>query len=595
MWFSPLFRRLFLALALAGVAGAAAVAWIGGARLEQHLAEEMDVRLLDAAVLLEHRVEMAYAAGRPEAELQAEIDAVQAETRTDMRLTVIAIDGQVLADSHEDPRRMDNHKSRAEIRQALDEGTGYARRVSPTLEIPMLYVARRAELDGQPRAVARAALPESAVLTAAAVQRRWMWSVAAVVMAVVLAAALAAAWYFGRPAAQLASYAATVASGESAPALEIHRRDELGGLAESLQSIARQLAARRDESRRQGEQSALLLESMVEGVVAVDARRHVLFANLHAKSRDVQDRPLWEIVRHPQVEQAVNLAFDAASPQQTEFEIRGENGRPARRLALHAGRLPGKPPQGLVIVLHDVTELRRLETLRQDFAANVSHELKTPLTAIKAYAETLLAGALHDQQHNAAFVQKIETQAGRLEQLIQDLLSLARIESGKEPLEIKRVPLAAAIEQRAAEREAAAAAKNIRLEVVPPDGPATNEPVYVLADDEALREILDNLLDNAIKYTPPGGRVTIRYRREDAQALVEVEDTGIGIAPAEQERIFERFYRIDKARSREMGGTGLGLAIVKHLVQALGGSVAVASEPGRGSTFSVRLPGATNC
>lgn len=592
MWSSPLYRRLFLALAGAAVVGAAGVAWIGGRPLEAYLADEIDARLLDAAVLLEHRIEAALSAGRPPSELQAEVDAVRNDTHGDMRLTVIDTDGQVLADSHEAPRRMDNHKNRAEIRQALEQQTGRAHRTGPTLEVPMLYVARRADVGGQPRAVVRVALPESAIASAAAVQRRWMWLTAGGVMAVLLTAALAAAWYFARPVAQLANYAVAVAGGDAATPPEVHRRDELGGLAAALQSIAQQLAARRDESRRQGEQSDLLLESMVEGVVAVDARRHVLFANraacrlLHVKSREVHGRPLWEIVRHPQVEHAVNQALEASSPQQTEFEIRGLNGRPARKLALHAGRLPGSPPAGLVIVLHDVTELRRLESLRQEFAANVSHELKTPLTAIKAYAETLLAGALHDQAHNVGFVQRIETQAGRLEQLILDLLSLARIESGQQPFEIKRLALSAAIEQRIAEHEAAAAAKNIRISLEPPQ-----EPTIALADEEGLREILDNLLDNAVKYTPADGNVTVRWRREQGEALIEFVDSGIGIAPADQERIFERFYRVDKARSREMGGTGLGLAIVKHLVQAQGGRVGVISELGRGSTFRVWLPG----
>ncbi|HZT79852.1 MAG TPA: ATP-binding protein, partial [Gemmataceae bacterium] len=232
-------------------------------------------------------------------------------------------------------------------------------------------------------------------------------------------------------------------------------------------------------------------------------------------------------------------------------------------------------------------ELRRLERLRQEFVANVSHELKTPLSVIKACVETLLEGAVDDPEPRGRFLGQIAEQADRLHALILDLISLGRIESGEEALERGPVPLGPAVAACVERHRARAEAKGQRLEVEP--GP---EGLAAWADEEAVAQVLDNLVDNAVKYTPAGGRIAVRWRAEEGQTFLEVEDTGIGIPEPDLPRIFERFYRVDKARSRELGGTGLGLSIVKHLAQAMGGGVAVRSAVGRGTTFTVRLPAA---
>ena len=229
--------------------------------------------------------------------------------------------------------------------------------------------------------------------------------------------------------------------------------------------------------------------------------------------------------------------------------------------------------------------MRRLENLRHEFVANVSHELKTPLSSIKAYSETLLDGALDDKRNNERFVQQISEQAERLYQLILDLLSLARIESGSQTFEIETVSAGDVVDDCVARHEEAAAAKGISLTTEPP--PA---PFELQADEEGVHQMLSNLLSNAINYTPDGGRVTVRWRSEGEEGVIEVADTGIGIAEEDQARVFERFYRVDKARSRELGGTGLGLAIVKHLAHSFAGEVEVESRLGEGSTFRVRLP-----
>jgi two-component system, OmpR family, phosphate regulon sensor histidine kinase PhoR len=302
-------------------------------------------------------------------------------------------------------------------------------------------------------------------------------------------------------------------------------------------------------------------------------------------------RRLWEVVRQRALQDVVRRALAEPKPCQQELSW---NGPGVKSLTVHAARLPGSPPRGAVLVLHDTTELRRLERLRQDFVANVSHELKTPLSVIKACVETLLDGAADDPEHRGPFLQRIAEQGDRLHALILDLLSLARIESGAEAFEQQAVPLGPAVAACLERHRARAGAKNQRLEAVPAPaaaGPAA-EDAAAWADEEAVGQILDNLVDNALKYTPPGGRIQVRWRADDRHVRLEVEDTGIGIPESDLPRIFERFYRVDKARSREMGGTGLGLSIVKHLVQAMGGSVWATSRVGQGTTFTVRLPGA---
>jgi len=247
--------------------------------------------------------------------------------------------------------------------------------------------------------------------------------------------------------------------------------------------------------------------------------------------------------------------------------------------------LKGNPSPGVVLVVQDVTELRRLENMRKEFVSNVSHELKTPLASIQAYTEALLDGAIDDPKHNRCFLQSIEEQAERLHALILDLLRLTRIESGKDAFDIAAVPVRETVESCLRELIPLAVSKQIRLSAEPLD-----ESVQVLADAEGLGTILNNLIENAINYTPEGGQVTVRWHTTPTEAVLEVQDSGVGIAKEHQDRIFERFYRVDKARSRALGGTGLGLSIVKHLALEFGGHVELESVPDRGSTFSVWLP-----
>lgn len=361
-------------------------------------------------------------------------------------------------------------------------------------------------------------------------------------------------------------------------------------LAAAFNSMSERLAdqfARREEDQQQ---LRAILSGMVEGVVALDAQQRILFANERASQLlefgtvPVVGRRLWEVVRQRGVQQLVSQALADAKPQRADLDWKG----PAdKSLAVHAAPLPRSPSRGVVLVLHDITELRRLERLRQEFIANVSHELKTPLAVIVACVETLLDGAIDDLEHRKTFLEQISEQAQRLHALVLDMLSLARLETGTEVFEAQPVPLPPLIAQCLERHRARADAKQQQLEALPGDDSAT-----AWADEEAVSHILDNLVDNAVKYTPEGGRITVRCFAADGQVGLEVADNGIGIAERDLTRIFERFFRVDKARSRELGGTGLGLSIVKHMVQALHGSISAVSQMGRGSTFTVRLPAA---
>ena len=252
--------------------------------------------------------------------------------------------------------------------------------------------------------------------------------------------------------------------------------------------------------------------------------------------------------------------------------------------------MPGEPSRGAVLVLHDTSELRRLERLRQEFVANVSHELKTPLSVIKACVETLQLGAVDDIQHRGNFLERIAEQSERLHALILDLLSLARIESGTELFEFGAVPVAPVVQGCLERHRTRAEGRRQTLCVTSHNEDGAEDEHEVWADEEAFGQILDNLIDNAVKYTPEGGQIRVGWRTDGESVCLEVADNGIGIPENDLPRIFERFYRVDKARSREMGGTGLGLSIVKHLVQSLHGTIRATSRVGEGSTFTIRLP-----
>ncbi len=397
---------------------------------------------------------------------------------------------------------------------------------------------------------------------------------------------------------RLKQFSRRMAAGDLRPLSEADLRGDLAGLARSLNQAAANLAATINSLTEEKNRSAAILRSMVEGVAVIDVGEHLAFCNeafseiVGMSATLAQGRPILEVIRQPEILELVRRGLQGEEGLTGEMEVGG-----VRRRAFGVTvspvspalpeTTPAKPakPIGAVVVLHEITELRRLEQVRKDFVANVSHELKTPLTSIQGFAETLLAGALDDPENGRRFVEIIRHHALRLSRLTDDLLKLSRIEAGKLEPEYQPVALAELI--RGAVEAARPRAEQNRLAL---DFACPADMPRVLGDANLLREVLQNLLDNAIQYTPPGGRIDVSAALSDGSAVVTVADTGIGIPEAEQARIFERFYRVDAARSRELGSTGLGLSIVKHIVEWHGGRVGLESAVGRGSRFYFSIP-----
>ncbi len=507
-----------------------------------------------------------------------------------VRITLIAADGSALVDSDETVDRMQNHANRPEIVAARETGSGDTIRHSPTLGIRMLYLALPVERAGMTRGYIRVAVELQSIESQVRARQRTLW-----LCAMGLAILAVPVTYFLvrqmlRPLTRLASSLRASREENYEQPVTTRGLDELSELARDWDEMRVDLLRRITQLDDQNKQMSTVLGGMVEGVLAVDADRRVLLANracrglLGISTPDVAGRTLLEVARNVEIDVAVNDAVNSDQPYQKEITLTGP---PRRVISLFATRLRTGPTRGAVVVLHDITELRRLENLRREFVANVSHELKTPLASIKAYAETLQMGALNDPEHGAAFVDRIAEQAELLHQLIMDLLHLARVEAGQEAFDFADIEVAPIAERAIAQVKQVAEQKRIEMTCVPPD-----QPLAVWADADGVFTIVSNLLGNAVKYTQSDGKVRVKWYRDQNEVVLEFDDTGIGIAPEDQERVFERFYRVQKARSRELGGTGLGLAIVKHLAQSFGGSVSLQSQPGVGSTFRVRLPAA---
>jgi two-component system phosphate regulon sensor histidine kinase PhoR len=406
------------------------------------------------------------------------------------------------------------------------------------------------------------------------------------------ALAIGPAWLFARssvrPFREIRSGAERIARGEYGHRVQGGAWREGRELARTFNEMSLRLGEQFDRLEAERHQLRAILGGMVEGVAAVGAGQRLLFAN-EAAGRMLEfdpgaavGRPLYELSRQPALQGLIERARKTGEVQHEELEFTKPT---PRHLTIHVAPLVAGGAAGAVLVLNDTSELRRLERLRQDFVANVSHELKTPLTVVKACAETLLDGAVEDPGARGPFLQQIADQAERLHALILDLLSLARVESGEQALDLHAVAVRGAVTACLDRHRPRAEAKRMTLEAIPP-----SEETTFWADEEALRQILDNLVDNAVKYTQPGGTVRVRWESGAKNVCLSVQDNGPGIPKRDLPRIFERFYRVDRARSRELGGTGLGLSIVKHLTQAMGGSVQATSELGRGTTFTVCLP-----
>ena len=523
---------------------------------------------------------------RPAASPTLDALARRAADSAHARVTLIARDGTVVADSDvplAELPAVENHAGRPEIQIALAGDVGVSSRRSRTVHRRLLYLA----IPGE-GGVVRLAVDLDEVEAAVSNLRRQLLVAGALGLAAALALSFGLSAYVVRPLQEMRAALGSIAGGDLDQRVPVRTHDEVGDIARALNAMADELRARIAEIRAEQDRLAAVVASMVEGVLVLDTDARVVLANPRAREllaiyEPVEGRKTIEVIRHPGIDEALRAAAEAGEPVVREVEVTLRGERP-RTLLLHAVRFPTTGhPMGTVAVFHDVTELRHLENVRRDFVANASHELQTPLTAIRGFAETALTSTLSPDEARSQ-IEVILRNAERLENLIRDMLELSRIESRRLPLqpcELDVERLASAVlrdmEPRMQER---------RLDV----SLTADAAVPAWADRRALEQVLTNLLDNAAKYTDPGGRVAVEISARPDAVRVAVADTGMGISPEDRERIFERFYRVDKARSLSLGGTGLGLSIVKHLVQAMGGDVFVESEPGRGSTFRFTLP-----
>ena len=396
---------------------------------------------------------------------------------------------------------------------------------------------------------------------------------------------------FTRPLVELREGARKLADGDLGHTIRVGGSTEHAELAETFNAMSGQLASMFRLLEHDREQLRAILSGMVEGVIAIDAHRRVLFANdragqlLEFDPRKAMNAQLGDVTRLAAFHAVVAKGLAATDPHREEFDVAGPG---SRHLAVYVSRFTGHGMPGAVVVIDDTTDVRQAERMRQDFVANASHELKTPLAVIKSSVETLIDGAADDLEARVGFLDQVAREADRLADLIKDMLSLSKIESGTLGLEPRGVELGKAITDCVERHHPRADSKTLTMVEKPPTD--VSGDVSAWADPDALRQVMDNLVDNAIKYTPNGGRITVRWGATADTVSFEVEDTGVGIPEADVNRVFERFYRVDKARDRAQGSTGLGLSIVKHLVQAMRGQVRVNSKLGKGTTFRVTLP-----
>ncbi|MBN2431228.1 MAG: PAS domain-containing protein [Acidobacteria bacterium] len=511
---------------------------------------------------------------------------------TDVRITLILASGEVIGDSREKAADMEDHYDRPEVVQSLAEGVGQAIRFSSTLQQNMMYRAHLHSAEGKPAWIVRTSVAVDTIQDSLTVlYMRIFWGGLFVLLSFAVVS-----FFFSRSLSRklriTLEAANHFAEGDLNYRIKMTGISEIDELGRSLNTMAQELDDKLRTVTRQRNEREAILSSMVEGVLAVDADEHLLIINASAaqmvgvEMEWARGRTIQEVVRNNNLQQLIRRVLSRGAIEEIHFSLHGAGER-----YFQAHSTPLRQAEGAIIgaiiVIHDITPLKRLENIRRDFVANVSHELKTPITSIKGFVETLLDGTLEDRQQAERFITIIAKQVDRLNAIIEDLLELARLEQIQERSNVHRSidrvrdPLIAAVEtcRRQAEE------KDIHIEL------HCDENLNGKINAALIEEAVVNLVDNAIKYSEPGSRVQVVAESENSGIAIHIIDEGCGIPGEHISRIFERFYRIDKARSRKMGGTGLGLAIVKHIAQAHNGSVDVTSTPGRGSTFTIRLPG----
>jgi len=507
------------------------------------------------------------------------------------RLTVILPSGRVIGDSEENPQKMDNHLDRPEILDAMEKDAGASTRYSPSLGKQLMYVAVPLKRNTRTVAFVRAAIQVDSVdRDIAAIQIKMAFS-GLIIAGLATLLSLLVSHRIRRPIEEIRRGAERFSRGDFQVPLPVSAIKEIGELSETLNTMAQELQKTVSTITEQRNELGAVLSSMAEGVLAMDMEERIIGMN-HAASvifecdpKQVQGRTIQEVIRHPELQSLVTkaLASEGAVERDVVLYLKEERVLNGHGTILRDGE--GKRV-GVLVVLNDITRLRKLENIRKDFVANVSHEIRTPITAIKGFVETLRDGAMQSPQDAERFLGIVQNHVQRLESLVEDLLSLSRIEeeTEKEAVILEDKPIKEVLVGAIQLCEVKAEPKQIRMEL------SCTEDVAARINPSLLEQAVVNLLDNAVKYSEPGKSVWVEMDTKEQEILIRVRDEGCGIEKQHQERLFERFYRVDKARSRKLGGTGLGLAIVKHIMEAQGGRVSMESQPGRGSTFTLHLP-----
>jgi len=556
--------------------------------LKSHLIGQIEGNLLRQAALLKTIVERKYTQA-PSYEIDSMVD--EMGESLECRITMISKSGKVLGDSELDGAdlwNVENHSDRPEFVNALSKNYGESTRYSRTLKTYMMYVARRLGNIDNPFGVIRVSLPLSNVNTIIYEARRNVYITLSIGMLVAFLLSLFVSRSLSRPVEEITSVAQAMSQGEFEKRIRLYPHDEWGMLARTLNNMAAQLETKIAEITDERDKLSVILKGMAEGVMVVNKDNFIILVNEALKDflgKDIafEGKTPLEVLRNTEFHEGLQSVLQGtpsfkmelftSTPRERVFEVNVVQIR------------SGKMVQGAIAVFHDITKLKRLERIRRDFVANVSHELRTPLTSIKGYAETLLEGAINDGHKADQFVQVILKHANRLSNIINDLLTLSKIETYEQRIPQKEIDPKEVIDTSIQLVQKQATEKRIQVKV----GPLL-ENTMVIADRDLLGQAMVNLLDNAIKYTPAHGTVTIFLEDLGKQVQVNIRDTGIGIPREDIDRVFERFYCVDKDRSRELGGTGLGLSIVKHIILAHSGRIWVESELGKGSTFSFTLP-----
>ena len=583
-----LFWRIYLYFLLVTLGALAATAWYAARSFHQFHQERVAAELLARARLFARETPL------PPTPDLAEIDRLckDAGHLTTSRLTVVLPGGKVIGDSNENPAVMENHGNRPEIVAALKGGTGQSIRYSDTLRRHLMYVAvpiRRA--DGSVTGVVRVSLPLAVMDDTLATFYRHVALGGLGVAALFALLAFFLSRRITKPLAYLRQVSEQYAQGDLTARVPVPDTEELGTLARTMNQMATQLDERIRSMARQHNEQAAVLANMTEGVLAVDREQRILHINPAAcrlfglKPEEGRGRHILEVVRHIALQEFVGLTLDSDGVVEKDLVFHDLE---ERHLQLHGAALKDETGTtiGGLVVMNDVTRLKRLEAMRRDFVANVSHELKTPLTTLKGCVETLADGGVATPGDTQRFVGMMGRQVGRLEAMVEDLLALSRLEYEAERGGIELMPgsVNEAVSRAVQSFSDRAAKKGIEL--VFEASKALRAPM----DAALMEQAVGNLIDNAIKYSDEESRVSVSVGQEGGQVEIRVADEGIGIEKAHLDRIFERFYRVDPARSRAQGGTGLGLAIVKHIVLAHHGTISAESTPGQGSAFTIRIP-----